>query len=65
MQKSTKPIDSNESIQQQQVLTNSNQLTEKTPLPPGSSTPRIVYRYMDDQGNVLKLSSTPPSKLRE
>ncbi|CAF1561104.1 unnamed protein product [Rotaria magnacalcarata] len=67
MQKPTKPIDSNPLIQQQQqqALTNSNQLTGKPPLPPGSSTPRTVYRYMDDQGNVLKLSSTPPSKVRE
>ncbi|CAF2095536.1 unnamed protein product, partial [Rotaria magnacalcarata] len=54
MQKPTKPIDSNPLIQQQQqqALTNSNQLTGKPPLPPGSSTPRTVYRYMDDQGNV-------------
>ncbi len=27
--------------------------------------PRVIYRYIDEQGRVLKLSSTPPSQLRE
>ena len=27
--------------------------------------PRIVYRYMDEQGRILKISSIPPSQLRD
>ena len=27
--------------------------------------PRVVYRYIDEQGRVLAMSSTPPSQLRE
>ncbi|CAF3587593.1 unnamed protein product [Adineta steineri] len=27
--------------------------------------PRIIYRYIDEYGRVLKISSTPPSQLRE
>ncbi len=27
--------------------------------------PRVIYRYMDEQGRILKISSTPPSQLRE
>ncbi|UJR33349.1 hypothetical protein I4U23_020798 [Adineta vaga] len=27
--------------------------------------PRIIYRYIDERGNVLKYSSVPPSQLRE
>lgn len=29
------------------------------------SKPRIIYRYMDEQGRILKISSTPPSQLRD
>ena len=27
--------------------------------------PRIIYRYMDEHGRILKISSTPPSQLRD
>lgn len=38
--------------------------TETRPLSEPSK-PRIVYRYMDEQGRILKISSIPPSQLRD
>ncbi|CAF2325572.1 unnamed protein product [Rotaria sp. Silwood2] len=49
--------------QQQQPLMNSNQ--SETQLQSEPIKPRVLYRYIDEQGNVLKLSPTSPSQLRE
>ena len=46
-----------EVVQQRQPLTPSNQ-SDSVP-------PRVVYRYLDEQGRVLKISSVPPSQLQE
>jgi hypothetical protein len=56
LQRSTNPIYLN------QVHPGSNQF--QTQLQSSESNkPRIVYRYIDEQGNVLKISPTPPSQL--
>jgi hypothetical protein len=47
----------------QQLIKNTNQY--ETQLQSEPIKPRVMYRYLDEQGNVLKLSPTPPSKLRE
>jgi len=40
--------------------------TPTTPsTPPGPNKPRILYRYLDERGNVLKISAVPPSQLHE
>lgn len=43
--------------QQQQLITPSNQSQ--------SLPPRVIYRYLDEQGRVLKISSVSPSELQE
>ncbi|CAF0829843.1 unnamed protein product [Rotaria sordida] len=67
LQKPVKPSVLNELVYQQQPkkqpMMHSNQ--SETQLQSESIEPRILYRYIDEQGNVLKLSSTPPSQLRE
>lgn len=74
VQQSVKPTNLTQTVQPQQQqqpqkqqpeqpVTEANQATVQSQSRP--VTPRVIYRYMDDQGNVLKLSSTPPSKLRE
>jgi hypothetical protein len=52
-----------ETIHQQHPIISSKQ----TEIRPQSEPikPRVIYRYMDEQGRILKISSTPPSKLRE
>jgi hypothetical protein len=50
-------------VHQQRSDTTSKQ-TEARPLSEPIK-PRILYRYMDEQGRILKISSTPPSQLRE
>ena len=48
-----------------------NQIVHQERPPVAESTdnnnpkPRVLYRYMDEQGHVLAISSTPPSQLRE
>ncbi|CAF1328084.1 unnamed protein product [Rotaria sp. Silwood1] len=37
----------------------------ETNLQSESIKPRVIYRYMDEQGRILKISSVPPSELRE
>lgn len=63
---STKP--SGPAVQQVTTTTTTATTTSKqTDTQPKSESvaPRIIYRYMDEYGNVLKISSTPPSQLRE
>ncbi|CAF0870582.1 unnamed protein product [Adineta steineri] len=58
LQQPIKPNYFHDSAYQQHPISNSNQ-------PEAPIKPRIIYRYLDEQGNVLKLSSTAPSQLRE
>jgi hypothetical protein len=51
-------------VAQQQRSDTTSKQTETRPLSEPIK-PRIVYRYMDEQGHILKISSTPPSQLRE
>jgi hypothetical protein len=62
-QQSMRPTNLNTVIQQQYPLMNNNQY--ETHLSSEPIKPRIIYRYLDEQGNVLKLSPTPPSQLHE
>jgi hypothetical protein len=57
LQQSVKPTYINQ-VHQRYLITNANQSSEPI-------KPRIVYRYLDERGNVLKISSTSPSELRE
>ncbi|CAF0741095.1 unnamed protein product [Rotaria sp. Silwood1] len=66
LQNPMKPSVINELVykqQPQQSLMNSNQ--SEIQLQPDPNKTRVLYRYLDEHGNVLKLSSTPPSQLRE
>jgi len=58
LQQTVKPTYLNDIVYQQRPIRNTNQF--QTPI-----KPRIIYRYIDEQGNVLKYSSTPPSQLHE
>jgi hypothetical protein len=51
------------STEQQYLKTSPNQIEIRPQTEP--IKPRIIYRYMDEQGRILKISSTPPSQLRE
>jgi hypothetical protein len=59
----------NEVIHQQPLLEQqySKKTSNQTETRPQSETikPRIIYRYMDEQGRILKISSTAPSQLRD
>ncbi|CAF2596985.1 unnamed protein product [Rotaria sp. Silwood2] len=49
--------------QQRPIISPTNQA--ETNLQSEPIKPRIIYRYMDEQGRILKISSVPPSELRE
>jgi hypothetical protein len=57
LQKFNRPTNLNQ-IEPQRLRSNFNQLSQPT-------KPRVVYRYMDEQGHILKISSTSPSQLLE
>ncbi|CAF2118599.1 unnamed protein product [Rotaria magnacalcarata] len=50
-------------LEQQRPITSPNEA--ETNLQSEPIKPRIIYRYMDEQGRILKISSVPPSELRE
>jgi hypothetical protein len=60
--KQTEPV-VKETIHQQRPIISSQQTEPRPQSEP--IKPRVIYRYMDEQGRVLKISSTPPSQLRE
>ncbi|CAF1427267.1 unnamed protein product [Adineta ricciae] len=67
--KRTVPI-THESVEQQPLLEQQKRPVihhTQTEVRPQSEVikPRIIYRYIDEHGRVLKISSTPPSQLRE
>ena len=39
--------------------------TELQSTPSATSQTKVLYRYMDEQGRILAISSTPPSQLRD
>ena len=54
----------NETVRQQSSREQKQQPQEMRQKPEPIK-PRIIYRYIDEQGRVLKMSSIPPSQLRE
>jgi hypothetical protein len=58
LQQSIRSVNRNR-IQPQRLIGNLNQQSSEP------VKPRVIYRYMDEHGHVLKISSTSPSQLRE
>lgn len=58
------PIVNRQNLTEQQRPVSSSNRAE-TNLPSEPVKPRIIYRYMDEQGRILKISSVAPSELRE
>lgn len=63
LQQSIKPISENQNFPiYATVKSNHQSQTSSTSTEP--IKPRIIYRYMDEQGNILKISQSSPSDLR-
>ncbi|CAF1395094.1 unnamed protein product [Rotaria sordida] len=52
-----------EQQQQRPIISSSHHV--ETNLQSEPVKPRVIYRYMDEQGHILKISSVPPSELRD